>query len=29
MRTPWGLFKQAAQVGEPEWVPVALIVEDS
>ena len=27
MSTPWELFKQAAQLGEPERVPVALIVD--
>jgi uroporphyrinogen decarboxylase len=27
MSTPWQLFKQAARLGEPERVPVALIVD--
>ncbi len=27
MTTPWNRFKQAAQLGEPEQVPVALIVD--
>ena len=27
MPTPWELFKQAAQLGEPERVPVGLIVD--
>jgi uroporphyrinogen decarboxylase len=27
MNTPWELFKQAARLGEPERVPVALIVD--
>ena len=27
MPTPWELFKQAARLGEPERVPVGLIVD--
>jgi len=27
MSTPWEYFKQAARLGEPEHVPVALIVD--
>jgi hypothetical protein len=27
VRTPWERFKQAAQLGEPEQVPVGLIVD--
>lgn len=27
MNTPWELFKQAARLGEPEQIPVALIVD--